>query len=270
MIGQEKLINKLNKYTFSTLPSSIIIEGGFGCGKHLIVEQLCNQLEIKLIDISLLIDNDMILSLYTKAIPSIYLIDISKASSSKKVELLQNSILKLIEEPPELAKIIIICETKNYLLHTIQNRCLIYTFEKYSIDELQQYCVQEHIDIQDISLFNIYDTPGKLKLLISTNDFADIVSLTQNIILNIGKANVSNILTICDKIDFGSGGYNLYIFIQCMKLSLTQLLVNTSSFNLYKQMYLLTKQLSVDISWLGVDKKALFENYLLNLKSLYQ
>ena len=268
MIGQTLLLNKINKYSFDTFPQSVIFEGEYGCGKHLLIDYITDRLKISSSDISLEISNDLILNLYTIPTPMLYIIDIDKASQSKKINILQNAILKFVEEPPQLAKVVIVCEYNTQLLDTIKNRCQLFTFEKYHKEQLKQFSTENNIELLPDYLYDIYNTPGKLLLLKNSSDeIHDIEKLIDNMIENIHRATVPNVLSIVNKIDFGNGGYNLNILLQLMRYKLIQKMNTTQNFGLLKKYYMHTAEIDNKIKLLNVNKKLLFENYLMNLKS---
>lgn len=265
MIGQEKLLSRLNVFTWETFPTAIILEGKFGCGKHTVCDILSQKFDVHLNDISSKITYDFILECYITPLRQLYVIDINKIMSSKRVDLIQNALLKFIEEPPNNARIIILCEHKNQLLPTIQNRCQIFKFVTYSVAELKQFAI---VDLPD-SLYDIYDTPGKVLAIPSSQSIEELMNLINNIIDNIYRASIPNILTIINKLDFGSGeGYDLHIFTSFMKYVLIHKLKDTATPIKYIKYYELTKKLTEQLTILNVNKQLLIEHYLLELKSV--
>lgn len=55
----------------------------------------------------------------------------------------QNAFLKSLEEPPENVHFVLLCESKDFLLDTIQSRTSIYTFDPMSIRECQEELLKE-------------------------------------------------------------------------------------------------------------------------------
>ncbi len=266
MIGQEKLRQRLSIYSWETFPSAVLFVGDFGCGKHTLCKDLSVRFNIPLTDISSMITDEFIISCYTTPIPKFYLIDIPKLCVSKNVVLIQNSILKFIEEPPQNAKIILLCEYQNQILPTIRNRCQTYIFDRYTVEELKQIT---SIELEDTWFYTIYNTPGKLLSLSSPSSIDDLRALINKIVFNIHKASIPNILTIPNKIDWGDGkGYNLQVFIAFMDYTLLDLIKTLPDVKPYVEYYKLTRELSEKLTVLQVDARMLFENYLLNLKGV--
>ena len=160
--GQDKLLDRINKFDYDSFPQASIFEGTTGCGKHTLVEYLSDKFHVPIEDISGKISNDMIMDIYTKPNPTLYVIDMPQLNKSKRIDIVQNSLLKFIEEPPTNSKVIILCENKDNLLSTIQNRCQIFSFEKYNYIRLRQFTEDNNITLESEDLFCVYDTPGKI------------------------------------------------------------------------------------------------------------
>ena len=266
MIGQDKLLNRIHTFTYNTFPQASMFVGEYGCGKHTIVNDISLMLDMPIKDITLDISHNLLMDSYISGIPTIYLIDIIKAGSSKKLIPLQNSILKFLEEPPQYAKIILLCENTAQILPTILNRCQVFTFEKYTPSELQAFAKQYNIDLDEKDTL-VYNTPGKIQFLIDTKfDTHSMSTLVNNIIDNIHRANPANVLTIVNKFDLSNDGFMLDIFIHQMKLELAHRLITADNFMQLKEYYSLTLEFSRGLSLLGINKQSLFENYLLRLK----
>ena len=268
MIGQTKLLNRIDKFTIESFPQASIFEGEVGCGKKSLVTYVGDKFSVPVTDITLQITSDLILDLYSVPSVNVYTIDIDVASSSKRITLLQNAILKFVEEPPQYSKIIILVKNKSQLLPTIQNRCQIFSFEKYTTDVLKQFSAEHGIQI-DEELYRVYDTPGKLLSLTEekNKNVDSLIELVNNVIDNISRASIPNTLTLVNKIDFGSGGFDLSIFLSMMRLELVarMKLADTNYIKL-KKYYTITSEFSYRVNMLGVNKQTLFENYLMKLK----
>ena len=191
MIGQLELRNKLMSYNLDTLPHTILLLGEDGCGKHTLSKELADYFGIGLIDITDNINQETIESIYLSAFQTFYLINTSKITERQ-----QNMLLKLIEEPSKLAYILLIGENKLSLLNTILNRCVIFDFKSYSIDELKQFTSEE-----DTRLFNLCTTPGQLKSM-NLNKMDELYVLCTNILTKLSVARLPSTLNIVNKLNF--------------------------------------------------------------------
>ena len=271
--GQDKLLDRINKFNYETFPQSSIIEGTTGCGKHTLVNYISDKFNVPIEDISGKISNDMIMDIYTKPNPTLYVIDMLQLNKSKRIDIVQNSLLKFIEEPPTNSKVIILCENKDNLLSTIQNRCQIFSFEKYNYIRLKQFTEDNDIRVESEDLFCVYDTPGKLLNMTNEVCFSELKSLVDKIIDNIVRASIPNILTIPSKLNFdNSDGYDIDVFLHLMRTSLlnrmTDCSISNEEFNYLKKQYTCTCKVCEKIKMFNVNKKALFENYLMELKGV--
>ena len=271
--GQDKLLDRINKFNYETFPQSSIIEGTTGCGKHTLVNYISDKFNVPIEDISGKVSNDMIMDIYTKPNPTLYVIDMLQLNKSKRIDIVQNSLLKFIEEPPTNSKVIILCENKDNLLSTIQNRCQIFSFEKYNYIRLKQFTEDNDIKVESEDLFCVYDTPGKLLNMTNEVCFSELKSLVDKVIDNIVRASIPNILTIPSKLNFdNSDGYDIDVFLHLMRTSLlnrmTDCSISNEEFNYLKKQYICTCKACEKIKIFNVNKKALFENYLMELKGV--
>lgn len=257
MIGQTKIIETINSLSYKELPQSILLLGNRGSGKHTLCSYIANHYNTILVDISEDISKDLIDDIYIGGSSVIYLIDIVLASKSKKIINLQNAILKLVEEPPVDCKIIILSETKSQILDTIVNRCQVWPLERYSLQELRTFSS----DLTDDELMML-STPGRVKST-SHELLTGIDNLCDNIIMNIHKAGFSNTLSIVDKINFTDENdkYDLDLFNLCLR--------NKLATTTYFASFMLIKELMENCKLLNVNKKYLFEEFLLNLKGVF-
>ncbi|MDP4133697.1 MAG: DNA polymerase III subunit delta' [Bacillota bacterium] len=88
----------------------------------------------------------------------------------------QNAMLKVFEEPPEYAVIILAASNASRLLDTIKSRAVMYRLNPLSKDEIKQYVSEEYPDKQSFSDF-IYDFSGgiigKVEILLKNKEALD-------------------------------------------------------------------------------------------------
>lgn len=261
MIGQNNLLQQLNKLTLSTMSQSIMLVGEYGCGKHTVVKNLANKLGVELIDISDNLNHDCIEQIVSCNIPTFYVI-----GGEEITERQEGVILKFLEEPPSNAFIFILVENENSVLPTIRNRCHLYKFERYSEDELCKFSENEHTE----DFYEIANTPGKV-IVYSKYNIDEVLDYCDKILTQVKIANFSNILTISNRIDFKNEStdkfnYNLFLdsLLYC---SVRQVKLNEDP--IYVLYYKETIKLITDLrSVLYIDKIKRFENYLCALKML--
>ena len=111
IIGQKKLITKLDSFNLDTFPHSTLFIGEKGSGKHTIINYISeNIINLPIVDISETISYDYIDLIYRNPNPFIYLVDINKMTEKE-----QNILLKFVEEPLKNAYIMLLCIVAAYL-----------------------------------------------------------------------------------------------------------------------------------------------------------
>ena len=224
---------------------SIILCGPRGSGKHEVCQSVANKLKTDLIDITDNLNDDYINNIYTETNLIVYLVDIDKCTVNK-----QNTLLKIFEEPPELAYFILICENINSVIETLLSRGTVYVLDKFDFNYLSALITN---DEKELTL-QVCDTPGQVETANHT-DMTVLKELCCNMITKMKQANLQNAISISNKINFKDDydKFDLYLFIKVME----QIALNMNSLSLY----LGTLQMNIDI-WKMNNKKSFFENYL--------
>ena len=250
MIGQKNLIEQFNTFTFETLPTTMLLVGEKGCGKHTLMGMLSAKFSIDFENISDKLTYEKIVDLFLNPLPKFYVIDKDMSISE------QNSLLKFIEEPPKTAKVFILCENENSLLETIVGRCQKFYFEEYSEDELLNFTTNKE-------LISYFKTPGQL--LSFSNDNMWVFDLCKTILTKIDLASIPNVLTLSNKFNFGKDDtkFDIGVF---MKLLVKTCYDFSIKDNKYTYVYLTI------LNWLNkmkipnVDKQKIFELCLFDIK----
>lgn len=255
-IGQDELISKLNSFTLDTLPNTCMIEGPNGSGKHTIVNMLSEKFNLELIDITENLNLDYITELLLKSTPYMYIIDGNMLNIKN-----ENVILKLLEEPLKNTFIFILINDKNTLIDTIKNRCYNIKIPPYSKQTLETFLKSDNED-NDLIL-SLAKTPGDI-LSMQSQPLKNIVDLCVKIFDKINMANYANILSLSNQIAFKNekDKFNFDVFIETiLNVSRDRMLTNN---NYYE--YFTTNDFYNKSKVKNVDKKQLFDNYLINLK----
>lgn len=94
-------------------------------------------------------------------------------------EAAQNALLKVLEEPPEYAVIIIVTSNKEKLIRTIKSRCTSFKFLPLSDEQIKSFYKDEEIN-EDIIKFS-RGSIGKIEKLKSKNYIQDIVEIYESL-----------------------------------------------------------------------------------------
>lgn len=253
MIGQLKLINQINNYTYSSLPHSILLLGKKGSGKHTLASYIANKFNLSLIDITEKVLEEDLNNYYISATQLLLLIDLNSITEKE-----QNKLLKLVEEPPLNCYIALLCNSKDLVLQTLTHRCTELLLENYSKEELQQFTDKE-IDT------DIFQTPGQI-INFNFNTLKDTLELVDKIINKIDKANFANTLTITNKFNFKDeyDKIDLDIFVNAL---LNKLILRYKEDNntLYKNYYIITSEFAKKLNNSRLNKQVLVDNYLVKM-----
>lgn len=264
MIGQDRIIENIN---MGNIPNPLLLVGEEGMGKHTIVDKIIEKFPKSRIDIVEKFTSDDIQDLYLQTESQYVIIDFNKIGLNKRINNVQNSLLKLIEEPPKNIHIIILVQSLNEVLDTIKNRCQVWTLKDYTVEELR--AINNNLStLEDYKIKYFIKTPKNAIEYKNDNEINSLTNLCDTIARMIGAANVSNTLSIVNKLDVKGEDSN--------KLSLN-LFFNVLIYTLYKysldgdkyfKAFMLVQEAKSNLKVLGVDKVALLENLLIRLKQL--
>ena len=174
----------------------------------------------------------------------------------------QNSILKVLEEPPKNAFICLLTDSLDKLLVTIVNRCIVWKFRPYTKDELREFTDSDLV-------LKFARTPGQA-LKYSSYRLEGIEELCNKIFTAIKKAVVPNALSISNKLAWKASEEDKYdpdLFVNCLYNAAHEMCIKDDR---YFDAYILTSQLARDFRILHVDKRRLFEGYLSELKMVIE
>ena len=215
MIGQEKLIDDINKYTLQTLPRTLLFLGEYGSGRKTLVKFIANKFSLPIIEITTDTTAEQLTEYSQSVIKSLYLINLDNIKTKS-----QNKLLKFIEEPSVNSFNMLIAESEAQVLPTILNRCIIYRLEEYSVEQLKQIA-----SYSDECIYKVCRTPGQIKN-IDEQSFKKLYNLCETIVNKANKASFANTLSIATKINFKED-FDKYDFVLFFKL------LNYVSFNCY-------------------------------------
>ena len=253
---QSHIKQYIESKTRDNFPRSLLIIGEKGCGKSEAIQLISSKLKLVELDITEQINLDYIISMYEKPEPYLYVIDGTKITIKE-----QNMLLKIVEEPLKNAFIIIKCEASNQILNTIYNRCQKLIFNPFTKEELSQFC-------DDPFILELAKTPGQITAF-KNSPIKDIIELCEKIIDKIGSANISNVLTIGDKLAFKQekDKFDVDIFSSILIYSLNKRIHQSQELK-YFDLYKLVSQWNIDRKAPTVLQQNLFENYLVKMYQL--
>lgn len=262
MIGQERFKNYLNYW--SKPPQFIILQGEEGSGRSTIIEELKKKFKFDSIICGTSVDEirEIIELARQLANPTFYIFySGDKLSISAK-----NALLKIVEEPPKNAYFIMRIE--NPSLDTLRNRAFYYIMENYKATELKEFFKNQ----DKIDLFERYGTIckniGQVKTFLNC-PYEDIINYCETIIKMISQVAQGNIFNITNKLNLKDdlSKWDVSIFINILEWTLKKYYIQTKNDKYFQAIFRLNNvrsQLRIN----GVNKQAVFDNFLLGLKDL--
>ena len=257
IIGQGKLLTRIATY-YSTqqLPKTLMFIGPAGCGKHLMAKYVAETFKLDYKEINEDVSNTELEDYMHSTIDTLYVIDLNNFTEKQ-----QNMWLKAIEEPSKSVYFILTAASEAGILNTILNRCIKYTFEPYTKEQIEQIT---NTSVNDLA-FKIFQTPGKL-LNLTEASFQSIIDLADKTVKHISKADYANALVITTKINY-KDLYNKIDFdlfldaVEYLALEDYKTSTNEQSFTVFK----ITNQFKQYATQQRLIKEFLMLNYLTTL-----
>lgn len=256
VIGQIKLMSIIDSYTIQTLPKALMFIGQAGCGKHAVSKYISEKFNLDYVEIDESVSSAEIEDFLYRTINTLYVIDLTKFSEKQ-----QNTFLKVLEEASSTTYFILTACSEAGVLNTVLNRCIKYTFEPYTKQEVEQITGTTANE----QAFTIFKTPGKL-LNMTDSSFNNIIALANSMVKNIHAAKYANALVISTKINYkdlyNKVDFNLF-FDAVEYLALEDFKVNSTqrSFTIFK----ITNQFKQYATQSNLIKETLMLNYLTTL-----
>jgi hypothetical protein len=175
IIGQVKLVNKLSGYSFNSMPKTMLLIGESGAGKHFITKKFVDYLGVTLQEVTAQTTSEQLTEHFQNPIQTVYVLNLSEIPERQ-----QHKYLKFIEEPSVNMRVILLAESEVGILPTILNRCVKFTFEDYTIEQLKQLSWATQAD--NPIIYEICKTPGQLLNLAQIDNLAALKDFCINIL----------------------------------------------------------------------------------------
>lgn len=279
MIGQKEILNQIDNMIEKGFPRFTIIVGDKGWGKKLLAQEIAKRLNYHLISSGIKVDDirEIIDLSYKQTEPIIYLIpDADKMSIGAK-----NSLLKVIEEPPNNAYFIMTLQQIENTLETIKSRCQLITMQNYSEDELNKFIneINPNIEVKDRALLlDCCVNKQQIDLFIKygVQDFYDYVV---KVVDNIYRVQSANSFKLAEKLDIKSegNGYDINLFFElyksiCMKrlLEIAEDENEQELFKHYGNSISTTSYYQHKLNITGINKQSLIDLWILDIRKIWR
>ena len=125
----------------------------------------------------------------------VYIIDDADCMTTEA----QNCLLKTLEEPPQFATIILIGSNESLFLPTIRSRCMIVNFRPLNNEQIKEF-LRTHYNMENINENTLDMFEGSIGRAISLKDKQEEYKSIQDVIENIDKRDIIDIVNLADPI----------------------------------------------------------------------
>lgn len=270
MIGQERLLTRIDKMIEAGFPRFTIICGNKQSGRKTIARRIAKALGAYLINSSIKVDDvrEIIDLAYKQTEPIVYLLaDADKMSPAAK-----NALLKVTEEPPRKAYFIMTLKDINNTLGTLKSRGTILNIDPYTPKEILDYAEFKQYELskeeQDI-VSNLCAVPGEVDLLMRYNilEFYDFV---KTVIDNIGTVNGANAFKIGLKLNYkdNDGGWDISLFLRAIMFVCRDRMIE-EPLPQYKESIRVTSKYLSQLSITGINKPSTIDMWILEMRGIW-
>lgn len=270
MIGQERLLNRIDKMIDAGFPRFTIICGNKNSGRKMIANKIAKGLNAHLINSSIKVDDirEIIDLSYKQSEPTVYLLaDVDKMSPAAK-----NALLKITEEPPRKAYFIMTLQDINNTLETLKSRGTVLNIDPYTPDNLLDYAEANKYELteeeQEI-VSNICTVPGEVDLVVRYN-ISEFYDFVKTVIQSIGIVNGANAFKIGQRLSYkeDDGGWDIALFMRAI-MYLCRKKMDTEPISQYKDSIKVTSKYLSQLSITGINKPSTIDMWILEMRGIW-
>lgn len=274
MIGQKEVLKQIDNLIEKGFPRFVIITGQKGQGKTELAKYISKKLGYPLVEFGIKIDEirEMIQMAYKQTEPIIYLIqNADKMSIGAK-----NSLLKVIEEPPNNAFFIMELQQIENILETIKSRCQEIKMQEYTYEEKMEMLnkLKPNATLEEIQVLNKLDNYYQMQKILQYNPI-EFINYVDKVYNNIYKVQSANSFKIAEKIDLKDTGedYDLELFwVMYMNIGIGELFnyaIDNSwdeTSDIIGNCISITSKYKNKLKITGINKQSLFDLWVLDIR----
>lgn len=270
MIGQERLLTRIDKMIEARFPRFTIICGNKQSGRKTIARRIAKALDAHLINSNIKVDDvrEIIDLAYKQTEPIVYLLaDVDKMSPAAK-----NALLKITEEPPRKAYFIMTLQDINNTLATLKSRGTVLNIDPYTPADLLKYAEDKEYKLskeeQEI-ISNICTVPGEVDLLVRY-DILTFYDFAKTVVDSIGIVNGANAFKIGLKLGYkeDDGGWDIALFLRTI-MYICRKKMDTKPLPQYKESIRLTSKYLSQINITGINKPSTIDMWILEMRGIW-
>lgn len=272
MIGQKQVLKQIDNLIEKGFPRFVVITGQKGQGKTTLASYISKKLNIPMYEFGIKIDEirEMIEISYKQTEPIIYLIqNADKMSIGAK-----NSLLKVIEEPPNNAYFIMELQQMENTLETIKSRCQEIKMEQYMDEELIKF-LPENLSEEDKAIItDVASNKYQVDLLLKYKP-KEFYNYVDKVVNNIYRVSSANSFKLSEKLDLkdDGNGYDLRLFfitfrVICFEKARVLLDIEDEkeNFNSLLQSCNITAKYMQKLNINGINKQLLTDMWILDIR----
>lgn len=274
MIGQTKLLDIVTRQIESNnFPRFSIIVGAEGSGKKTISKAIAYALSCHYVLVEPKVDaiRDMMRSAYSVAEPTLYVIYSGDALSVSA----KNALLKVCEETPNNAYIMMLVEDITTVLDTLYSRAGRYFMQPYTPEEILEYAKAD--DYNADIIIDLCETPGDVNTL-SDVGVDEFYSYVEKVVDNIAEVSLANAMKISYDINTKGGDtekYDVTLFLRAFKSVCGKRMIEAittkdedNQFKYADGVKIATTTLS-QLKITGINKGALLDIFILDIRKAW-
>lgn len=265
--------DKLVKYVQScgdAFPRFVILVGEQGSGRKTMCKYFAQRLGTQIAFVSTGVEDirQMLHTAYRVDIPTMYVIaDADNMSMNAK-----NALLKVTEETPRNAYIIMTVEDEMNTLATLRSRGRVLYMEPYTSYQLSAYVRSIGYSVES-RLPDICTTPGQINMLRDVEDeFLNFVDLVIDNIATVSDANAFKLGSRIKLKDTDEDKYDLKLFWQAVQYKLRAKMDNPESgvFNYWHcaECVACTAEYIRDLKIKGINKSASLDMWIIDMRNI--
>lgn len=280
MIGQSNLLQSIDKMIENnSFPRFSIIVGQEGSGKNLVVDYIGQKLHTQRVYMGTMVNNvrDMIDMAYTTSVPILFVLPDADAMSPQA----KNALLKVAEEPPNNAYIILTLTDLANTLPTIKSRGIVLNMQPYERKEIEEYTQQVFPEVaendeQMVYVADVCTTPGEVKALIETGllKFQNYVQMVAD---NIAEVSGANAFKIASKVQLkemtDSTKFPLKLFWRAFMMECVDRMNHNDGQmyepSVYAEGIKITARYIQELRVLGINRQNLFDMWVLDVRKAW-
>ncbi|MCK9444588.1 MAG: hypothetical protein M0Q14_08685 [Tissierellaceae bacterium] len=270
MIGQERLLTRIDKMIEAGFPRFVIICGEANSGRKLIANRIAKRLNAHLIKSDIKVDNvrEIIALAYKQSEPILYLLpDADKMSPAAK-----NVLLKVTEEPPRKAYFIMILKDINNTLATLKSRGTVLNIDPYTPKEILDYAELKKYELsreEQSIVSNLCTVPGEVDILMRYN-ILEFYEFVETVVNNIGIVNGANAFKIGLKLNCKENdeGWNINLFMRAIMFVCRDRMIEQPLLQ-YKESIRITSKYLSQLNITGVNKPSTIDMWILEMRGIW-